>query len=253
MITRAQFILSLLAATSLAEERPKHVFFLVGDSEYKTGETVPAWARAELEPLGIRCTFIVDDPNLPFDVPQLSSLKDADALFISIKRRGLPQAQMDIIRQFAGSGKAIIGIRTASHALDPKKPGATDATWPTFDRDVFGGHYENHYGKGPATVAKIEPKAAAHQVLKGFPTEPVSFASHLYKCRELAASTTVLLNGGVEGKPEISEPLAWLNSTKSGSTFYTSLGSPEDFQVPAFRKLLLNSTLLLLSSSVEKK
>ena len=251
MFTRTQFILSLLAVSSFGAERPKHVVFLVGDNEYKTAETVPAWARAELEPLGTRCTFIIDDlTKTPADFPQLAALKEADALFISLRRRGLPQPQLDMIRQFAASGKPIIGIRTASHALAPQKPVPDEVTWPTFDRDVFGGHYENHYGKGLATIVKIEPEAADHPLLKGIPAEPLSFTSHLYKCRELAETTTVLLNGGVAGKPETSEPVAWLNKTKNGSAFYTSLGSPEDFASPAFRRLLLNSTLFLLNQPV---
>lgn len=249
MLTRAQFLFALFAATSLAEEKPRHILFLVGDSEYNTAETVPAWAKAELEPLGIRCTFVIDKPDSPADFPQLSGLKDADALFISIKRRGLPPAQLDQLRLFTASGKAVIGIRTASHAFDPKKPLPSEATWPTFDRDVFGGHYQLHYGKGAATIATIDSKAAAHPILKGISSQPLSFTSHLYKCRDLAQTTTVLLNASVDGKPEISEPLAWLNETKNGNTFYTSLGAPEDFASPAFRKLLVNATLFLVNKT----
>jgi nicotinamidase-related amidase/type 1 glutamine amidotransferase len=234
-----------------AGDNPPQIVFLIGDSEYKTATTVPAWARAELEPRGVRCTFLVDDPAGPFDFPQLADLSKADALFVSIKRRGLPAAQLDAIRRFAESGKPVLGIRTASHAFDPKTPVPGAATWPTFDRDVFGGWYQNHYGKGPATVGRIA--GSKHPALAGLPAGDVKFTSHLYKCRELAATTTVLMNGTLEGKPEISEPLAWLNTSDRRKAFYTSLGAPEDFEEPAFRRLLLNVTLWSVGQSVPRE
>lgn len=247
MIFRALLCLLFLLAPAFAAEPAKHIVFLVGDSEYKTAETVPVWARAELEPAGIRCTFLVDDPAKPFDFPQLADLEKADAFVISIRRRGLPPAQLAAIRAFVESGRPVIGIRTASHALEPKKPAANEAVWPTFDRDVFGGHYENHYGKGTITLARIEPKSADHPILAGLPKDAMRFTSHLYKCRELAATTTVLLAGTIEGKPEVSEPVAWLNLGEKRRAFYTSLGSPEDFAQPEFRRLLRNSTLWLIN------
>jgi type 1 glutamine amidotransferase len=235
-----------LAVNASAAEQGRQIVFLVGDSEYKTAATVPAWAKATLEPRGIVCTFLIDDPTKPFDFPQLAGLEKADALFISIRRRGIPPEQMKAIRAFVESGKPVIGIRTASHAFDPKKPADGEAVWPTFDRDVFGGHYQNHYGKGPATLADVRRSAGAHPILDGFPRTTVKFSSHLYKCRDLATTTTLLLTGRLEGQPEVEEPLAWVDTYEKRKAFYTSLGSPEDFQQPEFSKLLLNATLFLL-------
>jgi type 1 glutamine amidotransferase len=49
----------------------------------------------------------------------------------------------------------------------------------------------------------------------------------------------VLALGRIEGQPE--EPVAWTFVRKDGGrTFYTSLGSVDDFQQPAFEKLLAN-------------
>ena len=140
----------------------------------------------------------------------------------------------------------MLGIRTASHAFDPKKPAPGEATWPTFDRDIFGGHYDNHYGKGPDTLVRI---AADHPTLNGIPKRELRFTSHLYKCRDLSPTTTVLLSGTVEGKPDITEPVAWLNLSEKRRTFYTSLGAPEDFAQPEFRRLLLNTTLWLIADN----
>jgi type 1 glutamine amidotransferase len=250
MCIRSQFILALAAFPVFAADAQKHVIFLVGDPEYKSAETVPAWARAELEPAGLRCTFIIDNPDKPFNFPELAELAKADALFISIKRRGVPATQMAAIRSFCESGKVVIGIRTASHAFEPKKPAPNEEVWPQFDREIFGGHYQNHYGKGAATIVKIEPKALGHQVLKGIFIEPGSFTSHLYRCRDLAPTTTVLLDGSISGNKEVREPVAWINKTQKFTSFYTSLGAPEDFQSEDFRRLLKNSTLFLLGVSV---
>jgi type 1 glutamine amidotransferase len=62
----------------------------------------------------------------------------------------------------------------------------------------------------------------------------------LYKVRPLAKTTTALLIGTIPGKP--SEPVAWVNTPKEGGrVFYTSLGHEEDFQQPAFNRLLANA------------
>lgn len=247
-LSRTLFCFIMLAFGVFAAEpdgKP-HIVFLVGDSEYKTSETVPAWARAEVESKGIRCTFLIDDLQKPLDFPQLTELKNADAFFVCIRRRGVPPAQLAAIRAFAESGKPVIAMRTGSHGFDPKTPAAGEAVWPTFDRDILGGWYQNHYGKGPATVARISPNAAGHAILAGLPRTEMRFESHLYKCRELAATTTVLLSGVVDGMPDAKEPVAWLNIGEKRKAFYTSLGSAEDFTQPDFRRLLTNATLWMV-------
>lgn len=226
-----------------AANRPPHIVFLIGEGEYRTAETVPAWAKGELEPRGIRCTFLIDDVKGAPDFPELLDLEKAGALFVSLRRRGLPEDQLNAIRKFADSGRPVLGIRTASHAFAPKKSEPGRAAWETFDRDVFAGRYENHYGKGRVTIARIEPRNADHPILRGIPKGELRFPSHLYRARELAPSTTVLLRATLEGNPEIDEPVAWINEDKNRKAFYTSLGSPEDFELPVFRRLLLNGTL----------
>ena len=224
-----------------AADRPPRVVFLVGDDEYKTGETVPAWARAELEPRGVRCTFAIDPAEGAADFPELAELEKADALFVSLRRRGLPAEQLAAIRKFVEAGKPVLGIRTASHAFAPKKAEPGRASWPEFDREVFGGRYDGHYGKGPATLARREE--ISHPILVGYPKGDLHVSSHLYKCRDLAPTTTVLVNGRLETDPRAREPLAWVNNPGKRRAFYTSLGSPEDFARPAFRRLLFNAVL----------
>ena len=232
------------------EDNRPTVLFLVGDEEYKTGETVPQWAQRDLAWRGVRCTFVIDDPKMPATLAGLEKLADADALFISLKRRALTPAQFGLIRKHIDAGKPVLGIRTASHAFGAKNPEPGREAWDTFDRDVFGGNYQNHYGKGAPTLVRTAPAAAEHPILTGLPTNGMRFVSHLYKCRDLGTNTATLLIGQVENKPDINEPLAWVNTNSNRRIFYTSLGSPEDFSEPDFRRLLLNATLWALQQPV---
>ena len=127
------------------DDRPRAVF-LIGEDEYKTETTLPAFARKELEPLGVRCTFVIADPKTPHDFQGLEALNDADLLVLSVRRRAPTAEQMAIIRKYIESGKPLVGIRTACHAFDARgKAPAGHAEWKTFDPDVLGGHYTGHH------------------------------------------------------------------------------------------------------------
>ena len=117
--------------------------------------------------------------------------------------------------------------------------------------DVFGGHYDNHYGREPKVFAKIVPETAAHPILNGWPREEFAVPSHLYKYPTLAASATRLLTARMEGRPEV-EPLAWTNVVGNRRAFYTSMGAAEDFEVPQFRRLLLNGIHWALGLPIPK-
>ena len=102
-----------------ADNRPRAVF-LIGEDEYKTETTLPAFAVKELEPLGVRCTFVIADPKTPHDFRGVEALNDADLLVLSVRRRAPTTDQMAIIRKYFDSGKPLVGIRTACHAFDAR-------------------------------------------------------------------------------------------------------------------------------------
>jgi type 1 glutamine amidotransferase len=243
-MSRSTFLLVL--ALTLAGFRPApaetartpQVFFMIGESEYDTAKTLPAFAKAELEPAGIRCTFSILPDEKSEEFPNFDALKDADLLFISVRRHAPPPAQMALIRAHVVAGKPVVGIRTASHAFGKRK-GETEGAWEHFDTEVLGGNYHDHYGKGIATFAKIVPEAAGHPVLAGIGAAEFRVPSHLYKNPDLPPTVTKLLTARMEGRPEV-EPVAWVNTAHGRRVFYTSLGSPEDFEVPQFRRLLFN-------------
>jgi nicotinamidase-related amidase/type 1 glutamine amidotransferase len=224
------------------EDRRPQVLFLIGDPEYQTAKTVPAWLNQELAWRGVQGRVVTEDPSARASFPGLNALPGADALFVSIKRSALPREQMALIRAHLEAGKPVVGIRTASHAFGAKPPDEAHVGWDTFDRDIFGAAYQGHYGKGADTLVRAAPASAGHPILAGWPTNAVRFTSHLYKCRDLAPTVTTLLTGRVAGQP-VTEPVVWINTNASRRAFYTSLGSPEDFKEPAFRRLLRNAVL----------
>src|SRR5262249_38550573 len=150
--------------------------FVIGENEYQTEKTLPDFARRELEPLGLRCTFVYADTKNHNEFTGLEAIKSADLVVLSVRRRALPENQLALIRQYLEEGKPLVGIRTASHAFDPKPPDQ-GASWPTFDLDVFGakylGHYANKPPQGTATFIRVASENSKHPILTGM--ESVQF------------------------------------------------------------------------------
>lgn len=250
MIQRLLFITLLFVATAFAAER--HVVFMIGEDEYKTWETLPDFAAKDLKAAGYRTTIIQADASDKNNFSGLiPALKDADLLFVSVRRRTPVKEQLDAVRAHLDAGKPLVGIRTASHAfaLRPKDK-LTDpklAAWQEFDPQVFGGHYTNHHGNSLKTTVTVAPGAEAHPILKGASLANFVSNGSLYKVSPLEKNTTPLLMGTVPGQP--AEPVAWTHTygTKGARVFYTSLGHPDDFQNPEFRRLLLNGVAWALS------
>ncbi len=227
-----------------SDDRPRTVF-LIGEDEYKTEETLPAFANKELEPAGIRCTFAIADPKSPHDFPGAQALDDADLVVLSVRRRAPKADEMSFIRRYIDSGKPLVGIRTASHAFDTRgkaPPGHVE--WKSFDPDVLGGHYTNHYPDSMKPVIERAESKKPHPILDGIET-PFEAAGSLYKTSPLAASAVPLLTGRVSNMSP--EPVAWVNLKGSSRVFYTSLGHPGDFSKPEFCRLLRNAIFWALN------
>lgn len=238
------------------EPQAPHVVFVIGEDEYETEVTLPGFAREELEPRGVECTFVFEDPSRPGRFPDLEeALQEADLMVLSVRRRALSVRQLELVREYLDSGRPLVAIRTSSHAFalrDTLPEGS--AEWPTFDVDILGARYEGHYsnrGPGaPKTMIWPVPEAAGHPILAGIPQEKLLVVSHLYQNSDLAESVQVLLMGEVEGQEGTTQPVAWTNTYKSGRIFYTSLGALEEFELPTFRHLLLNATFWALEKEV---
>ena len=228
-----------------APEHP-HVVFMIGEDEYHTWETLPEFAKKELEPRGYRVTIVNEDKADKNNFPGLvDALRSADLLFVSTRRRTPPSEQLNAVRAFLAAGKPIVGIRTACHAFalrpnDPPAP-AGASTWQEFDPEVLGGHYTNHHPAGPKTAITVAPGAAKHAILKDLRVETLVGNGSLYKVSPLVPQTKPLLIGTIPG--ESPEPIAWTHEygPKRARVFYTSLGHPDDFGNAEFRRLLVNA------------
>src|SRR5690348_14765936 len=110
-----------LSHTRAAE--PRHVVFIIGENEYHTWETLPQFARTELETRGLKCSFVMASPKEGDNVfTNFAVIKDADLLFISVRRRTPTKEMMGLIRAHLQAGKPLAGVRTASHAFGAEPP-----------------------------------------------------------------------------------------------------------------------------------
>jgi nicotinamidase-related amidase len=103
-----------------SEDKRPTIAFVIAEDEYKTEETLPAFAAKYLG-REFRTLFIFGSETDREDIPGLDALAQADVLFVSARRRVLRKEQLDAIRRFVDSGKPVVGIRTASHAFAAQK------------------------------------------------------------------------------------------------------------------------------------
>jgi type 1 glutamine amidotransferase len=249
MLKRLVFITALLltlAVRTTTVQRMPHIVFMIGEDEYHTWETLPEFARRELESRGYRITTIQQDRTDKNNFPGLvDALRSADLLFVSVRRRTPPIDQLNAVRAHLAAGKPLVGIRTACHAfaLRPTDPpaGPRQGVWQAFDPEVLGGHYTNHHPEGPRTTVTVAPGAGGHQILEGIVVAKLSGAGSLYKVSPLEPDTTPLLIGAIPDQSP--EPIAWTHrfGEKHARVFFTSLGHPDDFTNPEFRRLLVNA------------
>lgn len=227
----------------------RKIVMLIGDDEYKTEVSLPAFVKSDLEPLGFDVTIVHADSQDKNNFPGMAdAIKNADVVLVSVRRRLPPKDQLDALRTHFAAGKPILGIRTACHAWCVRNEKETLAaaekglsSWPEFDPEVFGGHYTNHHANNIKSAISLADGAKDHAILRGVAVASLVGNGSLYKVRPLAASTAPLLFGAIPGQEP--EPIAWSNiaGPKNARVFNTTLGHEADFQNPAFRKLLVNA------------
>jgi type 1 glutamine amidotransferase/nicotinamidase-related amidase len=229
-------------AHTFGADKRKHLAVMIGEDEYETWETLPAFTEAHIG-RDFRLSYLLAAKESPARFFDIEALKSADVLVVSVRRRPLPVAQMEAVRAFVARGGAVVGIRTASHAFAPKGGQPVPegcAAWLEWDEKVLGGNYTNHLGADKRTFAKVAPDVT-HPVLSGLPAQEFPTGSSLYCNSPLRGGAPVLLTGRAEGVDHV-EPVAWTHrSPGGGRVFYTSLGGPADFARPEFRQLLCNA------------
>ena len=69
-----------------ADKRPR-VVFVIGENEYHTWETLPAFARKELDWRGFDCSFVTAGTDVKDnEFSNFDAIKNADLLFLSVRR-----------------------------------------------------------------------------------------------------------------------------------------------------------------------
>ncbi|MBC8353406.1 MAG: isochorismatase family protein [Planctomycetes bacterium] len=237
------------SAFAFAEAKQPHVVFVIGEREYETKVTLPEFAKKQLEPRGVRCTFIHADEADKNNFAGLKALKTGDLLFVSVRRRSLPKEQLDLVREFVAAGKPVVGIRTASHAFHTKGVHPDGhAEWQEFDADVLGGNYHSHRANGITSVLTEADGANGHSILAGVSVDSFIGGGSLYQVSPLAKTATPLIIGSIPDYP--SEPVAWTHQYGDSRVFYTSLGHVSDFKNAAFNRLLTNAIFWSLDRPV---
>src|SRR4051812_34178225 len=145
----------------------KHIVFLAGDHEYRSEESLPALARILARHYGFKCSvFFTTDPKTGFiepgssNVAGLDALKTADLFVIFIRFQDFPDAEMQHIVDYLDRGGPIVGLRTATHAFEILRPGATFAKF-TRNGNVRG--YEGGFGRQVLGETWVSHAGTNHQ------------------------------------------------------------------------------------------
>lgn len=251
-----------LAMFAAPPKRP-HIVFVSGDHEYGSEDTFPVLA-AELEKnYGMQTTVLKSSPdeNSEEDIPGLEALAKADVAVFFLRWRRLPASQVELIRKYLNSGRPVVAFRTTSHAFNYPK-GHPMEVWNSFAPDYLGappgwgnGHY--HYGHKSSTDVRVISAAASDPILLGVDSA-FHVRSWLYHVLPYPPpdAKQLLIGRAVdsEKKDAVENPVAWTWKNKIGAkVFMTTLGHPEDFQVEAFLRLVINGIHWAVGKPIPKK
>ena len=232
-------LIGTVTAVLGASAKKPTLVLLIAARSYETDRTLPRFATDELatEFQTVVVTGAMTSPMHQFE--NIDAIDKADVLLVSVWRRAPPPGQLEVIRRYVATGRAVVGIATASHAFAiPKAENIPTggSTWPEWDAQVIGGHYTGHHPiRFLTTVTAVEP---GHALLRGV-TLPFRSKMELNQVQPLQPGAHALLLGTIEGQPP--EPVAWtFQHVGGGRTFFTPLGHPEDFENGSFRRLLRN-------------
>ena len=164
----------------------RHIVMLAGDHEYRSEEALPALARILARRYGFTCSvFFTTDPKTGFTEPGsshlagLEALGIADLLVVFLRFQDFPDAEMQHIVDYLDRGGPVVGLRTATHAFQIRRPDAKFAkyTWNNkspeypggFGRQVLGETWVSHYGTNhkQSSRLKLPEPAANHPILRG--------------------------------------------------------------------------------------
>ena len=265
-------IFACVGNKSIATEEPPHIVFVVGDEEYRSEESMPMLGEILKREMGakISLAFSIDsagyiDPNRSDHMEGLGALKTADLMVMFTRFRALPDDQLNMILDYAESGKPMVGFRTTTHAFmyvdeNEKLDSSKIHLYKQWPVDIFGQRWITHHGHfddGANPLTSITELDDKHPILRGF--DPFPAYSWLYHVdggeHKLGGNPHLLIEGkSLKSNHEmndrldqfpITNPVAWTKTYKGKSgidarVFFTTLGHPYDFKSEEMRQLALN-------------
>jgi type 1 glutamine amidotransferase/predicted GH43/DUF377 family glycosyl hydrolase len=218
-------LLALLTPRHPAAEPLK--VHMIGVGEYSPEQSLTTLRIHLEEHFRIKVTMSLGGDSKSF--PNLEPLKSADVLVLFARRTNPPEEQMALLRTFWESGKGIVAMRTASHAFQK------DVN-EVFDKQVLGGSYRGAGDYVTPFEAIVAPGKSAHPILRG--VGPITSRGY-YNNDKLASDADVLQI--VRSDKKNKAPVSWTHAYKGTKTFYTSMGTPEDFRQDDFLRMLANA------------
>jgi hypothetical protein len=257
----------------------RHVVLLAGDEEYRSEEALPMLAKILSQRHGFKATvlFSVDpdgtiNPKAGQSLSNPEALDTADAIVMSLRFRGWPDADMARFDKKLRAGTPIVALRTSTHAFNGLAKGGAWETWNYnnaggFGKRVLGETWLTHWGrhKVEATRGVIEPAQRANPLLRGI--SDIFGDTDVYEAYP-PADATILVRGLVlqalspesapatyskrratdkqeQGVNEPPMPVAWtrLHKNESGGTnriLTTTMGSATDLESEGLRRLIVN-------------
>lgn len=249
----------------------KHIVLLAGDHEYRSEETIPAFARVLSKHHGFKCTVLFNiDPEtgeiVPGNnnMPGLEALDTADLAIVFLRFQDFPDDQMKHFDDYMKRGGPIVGLRTSTHAFKiPEGKTYSKYSWDYKGEDylsgwghqVLGQSWVGHYGKNhqqSTRISVVEAKSD-HPILRGVKNAWVEAGGYVGKPTDGDILTTAQpLNGMTPDSPidetKEPQPSEWTRtytsaSGKEGRVFASQYGASEDLQNDGYRRLLLNGSL----------
>lgn len=245
--------------------QPPHAVLVVGTHHYAPQTTMPFLAT-ELERLGFRTTVVNPawDPEKDArGLPGLEVLKEADVGVFFLRFLQLEDDQLGHITEFIESGKAIVGLRTSTHAFHYPPDHPHHALNNDFGQKVLGSPYLIHLaGK---TQVKPAAHAARHPILHGVDMTGWESSGTLYLINAQPGIEPLLIGTGYSKRvgtvtnqfgvheldQTMSAPIAWTWKNSYGSrVFTTSLGHEKDFTNTNAVRVIINGVFWSVNQPV---
>jgi hypothetical protein len=260
----------------------KHIVLLAGDHEYRSEEALPALARILARHYGFKTSvFITTNPTTGTIQPGsshiagLEALESADLLIVALRFQDFPDAQMQHIVDYLDRGGPVMGLRTATHAFEIKRPDAKflKYTWTGgegyaggFGRQILGETWVSHYGTNNRQASRllfVQGDDGPHPILRG--VRNVLVTSGGYTADPIEGSQILALGQILDGMTASSPPapnkkqlpVAWYRtytngpSGKPGRVFTTTHGASEDLLNEGFRRMLQRVTAAGLDAAIQ--